>query len=519
MSDSAASLKVLMVDDDPSALFIYKTHLMRAGYHVMCVPSVSAAKQILENERPESFGAVVTDYWMPGATGFDLLRFIRQLDKTLSVILITAEGEKEHVALSLREGAQNFLDKPVSGPVLRDATAKALEMTQRQRRLRATDDEARALGDTQRLLLGRQTSALEGRLRLFSRPNAQAGGDFAAAYALDETHFFVMVSDVSGHDLKAAYYSAYLQGVAHGMLDRGASMEQVFRRMNSLLIEEWNTGGKVELSLSACAAVIDLYRQSIHILNCGLPVPYLSDMEGWAVTIGEAKASPLGWFDELPDVFNRKLDGGLLSFWSDGLEDTAQRMKVSPLALSYRLHASRQDNEELLRTHSLDDIVTVLIELSAKPDAIRCSRFPLLSEVYSGSQATQIDEIQADFERSVLLALPELPASALADSILCLREALLNALRHGCQAKADRFAKLQVAYDSKLHSLHICIQDDGQGHLFDFESHETVAADQLIAEHRGLVLVKNLASRMHLSARGNRLTMEFPLSSSNTSTS
>ncbi len=513
MSDAVASLRVLMVDDDPSALFIYKTHLVRAGYQVFCVPSVSAAKQLLETEKTETFGAIVTDYWMPGATGFDLLRYVRQVDKTLSVIMITAEGEKEHVALSLREGAQNFLDKPVSGPVLREAAAKAVEATQRQRRLRATDDEAKALGDTQRLLLGRKTSALEGRLRLFSRPNGQAGGDFAAAYALDESHFFVMVSDVSGHDLKAAYYSAYLQGVAHGMLDRGASMEQVFRRMNALLIDEWNKGSKVELSLSACAAVIDLYRQSIHILNCGLPIPYLSDLEGWASTIGEAKASPLGWFDELPGVLNRKLDGGLLAFWSDGLEDTAQHMKVSPLALSYRVHTRKQDPEPLLAEHAQDDIVAVFIELSAKPDAPRCTRFPLLDETYSGAQAANIDEIQSYFERSILLAIPDLDLVVLGDIVLCYREALLNALRHGCQAKPDRFAILKVAFDSKANSLHILIQDDGNGHLFDFDTHETVAADQLIAEHRGLVLVKNLASRMHLSARGNRLTMDFPLSS------
>lgn len=513
MSDAVASPRVLMVDDDPSALFIYKTHLVRAGFQVFCVPSVSAAKQILEAEGTNSFGAIVTDYWMPGATGFDLLRYVRQIDKSLSVILITAEGEKEHVAVSLREGAQNFLDKPVSGPILREATAKAVETTQRQRRLRATDDEARALGDTQRLLLGRQTSALEGRLRLFSRPNAQAGGDFAAAYALDESHFFVMVSDVSGHDLKAAYYSAYLQGVAHGMLDRGASMEQVFRRMNTLLIEEWNKGGKIELSLSACAAVIDLYRHTIQILNCGLPVPFLSDMEGWAKNIGEAKASPLGWFDDLPKVLSRKLDGGFLSFWSDGLEDTAQRMRVSALSLAYRLHSRRQDNEAILAEHCEDDVVAVLIELSAKPDDERCTRFPLISETYAGSQAAQIDDIQGEFERSILLALPDLDPLDLSDVVLCFREALLNALRHGCKALPDHFAVLQVSFDSKTASLHICIQDDGQGHLFDFDTHETIAAEELIAEHRGLVLVKNLASRMHLSARGNRLTMDFPLAS------
>jgi len=509
MAENSQSQKILLVDDDSSALFIYKTHLARVGYQVMSVASVELAMAEITKAGVESFSAVVTDYWMPGETGFDLLRRVRELDKALAVILVTAEGEKEHVAKSLREGAHNFLDKPLSGQVLRDAVAKAVESTWRQRSLRSTLEEAKAMGDSQRLMLGRQTSSLEGRLRIFSKPNAQAGGDFAAAYAVGPDRYVVLVSDVSGHDLKSAYYSAYIQGVAHGMFDSGAELEPVFRRINTLLLDDWNKSGWVELSLAICGINLDLTKQTIVALNCGLPPPFLSDTEGWAVPLGESKANPLGWFDEEMQPFRTTLSGGHLSFWSDGLEDLAAKLGVSPLCLSFRIHQSG-DVENAL-TQQSDDIVAIQLELSTRGDTGRCTRLPLLAQVYKGSQVEEIDAIQAHLDRSLQLALPWVPAEGFGDAVLCIREALINALRHGCGSRKDRHALVQAAYDLKTKVLHFRITDEGNGHLFDYDTHEEVAAEELLTEHRGLVLVKNLASRMHLSARGNRLTMDFPL--------
>jgi DNA-binding response OmpR family regulator len=512
MSDPIANPKVLLVDDDLSALFIYKTHLVRAGYQVVCAPDVAAAKQVLAADGAESFCLVVTDYWMPGETGFDLLRHVRHLDRTLSVVIITAEGEKEHVARSLREGAHNFLDKPVSGAVLREAALKAIESTQKQRSLRVIAQEAKALGDTQRLLLGRQTEALRDRLHLYSRPHAQAGGDFAAAFALNDRRFVVLVSDVSGHDLSAAYSSAFLQGIARGMLENGSSIKDVFKRINDLILDEWNRGGNIELSLSACAADFDLEHLKLTTLNSGLPMPYLADAGGMALPLGEAKAPPLGWFDEMPASSECTLNGGTLSFWSDGLEDAADRLRIAPLSLAHRLHLRLPDTETLLSNIASDDIVAVRLDLNASAAAQTASKLPVLAEYISGSRYQEIDEIQLYLERSLKTAIPSINEFVLSDALLCMREALLNALKHGCDSQPDRFTLLQAAHDIPNDLLTICIADDGHGHLFDLDKHEDEAAEALIPEHRGLVLMKHLTSRLHMSALGNRLEMDFPIS-------
>lgn len=511
--------RLLMVDDDPSALFIYKTHLARAGYQVVCASNLLEAASLLSEQGTQAFGAVVTDFWMPGGSGVDLLRKVRQWDKTLSVILITAEGDKEHVAQSLREGAHNFLDKPVSGPVLRDAVSKAVDATLRQRAQRETLLEAKALGDTQRLLLGRQAEGFGGRLGLFSRPHAQAGGDFAGVFWLARERFVVLVSDVSGHDLTAAYCSAYLQGIARGLFDRGAGIQDVFERLNRLILDEWNKAGVVELSLAACAADVDLGRGTLTTLNCGLPPPRLTDGEGWTEALEEKGAHPLGWFDELPLCRTQELRGGYLSFWSDGLEDAAERLAVSPLALAGRLQSRAHEADSLLGEAVGDDIVAVRLDLRAHDESPASQRFPVLAERIAGSRAVEIDALQSYLERSLRTAFPAATEDAFDDIVLCLREALLNALVHGCLGKPDRFARLQIAHDLKASELNVRILDDGEGHLFDFDRHAEQAADELIPEHRGLVLVKNLAKRMHLSPRGNRLSMDFPLNNPNPATS
>lgn len=510
-NEVAQKLKILVVDDDPSALFIYKTHLVRAGYAVVCASDVTQARLYLTQEGTESFGAVLTDYWMPGGTGFDLLRFVRGKDRSLAVVIVTAEGEKEHVAQSLREGAHNYLDKPLSGAMIRDATAKAVDSTRRQRQQRATVQEARALGDTQRLLLGRQTASLSGRLSLFSRPNGQAGGDFAAAFAVEAQRHVVLVSDVSGHDLTAAYCSAYLQGIARGMLNTGARIEDVFRKLNELILDEWNTGTSVDLSLSACVVDIDLRNRSLRAINCGLPIPMISDEEGFAVPLDAGSSNPLGWFDELPGVLVHPLSGGYLQFWSDGLEDAAAHLGVAPLALAFRIQTNPGAAEALLAAACNDDIVAVRLDLRAREDAPGSTRHPLYAETLSGSRATDIDTLQARFEKSLLIALPTLDGSVLGDIVLCYREALLNALRHGCEGRPDLHALVQVAYDLASRTVHLSISDDGSGHWFDHTKHEEIAASEMLTEHRGLVLVKNLSSKMHMSARGNRLSMDFPV--------
>ena len=84
--------------------------LERAGYAVDEAPDGSAAVQKLRARR---YQMVITDLKMPGASGLDVLRESKQADATIPVILLTAYGSVEEAVAAMKDGAFDFLQKPV----------------------------------------------------------------------------------------------------------------------------------------------------------------------------------------------------------------------------------------------------------------------------------------------------------------------------------------------------------------------------------------------------------------------
>jgi FixJ family two-component response regulator len=506
-----AHSRLLVVDDDPASNLLNKLHLLRAGYEVTTAFSVPEARLCLAAGDARVFEAVVTDYRMPGEDGLDLLAHVRESDPTLSVILLTAEGEKDLMASSFRSGAEDFLEKPILASILLTSVAKAIAATRRRRSLSTDAAAARQLGDSQNNLLCLETASLENRLRVRFHPHQRAGGDFAAAFALDEDRFVLLVSDVSGHDLRTAYHSAYLQGVARGMFEQGANLHDVFAHLNRLLLRDWNSSGTVALSLSAFGVAVDLFAEQVACLNCGLPTACLVDADGWPSARVPAAESPLGWFDTVAPVVAWKNEGGTLHLWSDGLQDLAESRGCSSLALAYRLHLGDAATAEILQ-QATDDVLALQLDLSPVVDRTRTAPpRPILNETYCGGDIGRIDALQDYCETSLRTAIPAIPEEPLLSALLCIRESLLNALSHGCQRRSDRFARLQVMWVPEQHHLLVRVSDDGAGHRFDLEQHQRDSAVTPPGAHNGLYFIKNLTTRTIFSASGNSVTMEIPI--------
>jgi len=511
MAPAPVPRRLLVVDDDPASLLICKTHLKTAGHDIVLASSVQHAREELAKHGIETFAAVLTDYRMPVEDGLVLLNHITAQDPSLAVVIITAEGEKNLVMSSLRQGAQNFIEKPIKKTVLLDAASDAIAATQTERRLRADANAAHTIGSSQRLLLGMATEVHNERLRIRLHPHEIAGGDFVATFQLDPDRFVILISDVSGHDLRAAYHSAYLQGLARGLLQEGSDLSATFGYLNTTLLEDWNGRHQVDLSLAACAICMDHRAGSLTLMNCGMPNPVFSDPDGWVADTNIPGASPLGWFAELPATTTHSLGGGLLNFWSDGLEDLAERLNVSPLALSYRLQQEPSKNRALL-ANAADDIVVGRLALSADPS--ESCRIPLVDETYPAGSQARIDSFQGYFEHSLRLAIPGIHEEKLVNSLLCLRESLLNALEHGCGGAPLCTARVRIAYDPADSSLWLCVSDTGPGHNFDSDRHESTSAEQLHDHHRGLIMIKHLSDQIRITDNGKCLLMTIHLSTS-----
>jgi DNA-binding response OmpR family regulator len=109
--------RILIVDDIEDNRIVLDRHLRRAGYQTeVCVDGIAAIASISER-LPD---LVLLDWMMPGLSGIDTLRAIRErADKSrLPVIMCTAIGEEISIVSALEAGANDYIMKPLNVPIL-----------------------------------------------------------------------------------------------------------------------------------------------------------------------------------------------------------------------------------------------------------------------------------------------------------------------------------------------------------------------------------------------------------------
>src|SRR6202035_4414749 len=101
---------LLLVEDKPELRAMLRKSLERAGYSVEEAPDGSSA---VAKVRARRYLLVLTDLKLPGCSGLDVLRETKQADPSIPVILITAYGSVEEAVTAMKEGAYDFIQKPV----------------------------------------------------------------------------------------------------------------------------------------------------------------------------------------------------------------------------------------------------------------------------------------------------------------------------------------------------------------------------------------------------------------------
>jgi DNA-binding response OmpR family regulator len=102
---------VLVVDDDPTVSDVVRRYLEQDGHQVRLAADGSAGLAAVRAERPD---LVVLDVMMPGITGIDVCRVLRQHLPHLPIIMLTALGEEADRVVGLEVGADDYVTKPFS---------------------------------------------------------------------------------------------------------------------------------------------------------------------------------------------------------------------------------------------------------------------------------------------------------------------------------------------------------------------------------------------------------------------
>ena len=126
-AESRAKCRVLVVDDEESPRSGLTALLSTWGYEVAAVEN---GQQGLERATVFRPSAVITDLVMPGLSGIDLLRELKHELPGAAIVILTGHASIETAMTAVREGAYDYLTKPIDPRRLRIVLEKAIEQAE-----------------------------------------------------------------------------------------------------------------------------------------------------------------------------------------------------------------------------------------------------------------------------------------------------------------------------------------------------------------------------------------------------
>lgn len=124
MADSVRKERILIVDDTPNTLEVLQRNLTSQGYQTFIASQAAEAIKILD---VTPIDLVITDFKMPGVSGLDLVRHVRENFKETEVMMITGYPTVEGAVEAVKKGAEEYLVKPFTDEELLSAVSRTLD--------------------------------------------------------------------------------------------------------------------------------------------------------------------------------------------------------------------------------------------------------------------------------------------------------------------------------------------------------------------------------------------------------
>jgi sigma-B regulation protein RsbU (phosphoserine phosphatase) len=324
--------RTLIADDEPDILAALRLLLKSEGYQAETVSSPAA---VLEALTRSQFDVVLMDLnyardTTSGREGLDLISRIHALDPMLPIIAMTAWGSVDLAVEAMRRGVQDFVQKPWENVRLLQTLRKQMKHADARRNVgrriakgRRSDlqlkrelSEARELQEN---LLSTSLPTLAGyQIGAMWQPATTVGGDYVAAFHINERHVALCVADVVGKGLPAALLMSNFQAALKSSALEDFSPGVVCTRLNRLL----HSNIPLNKFVTGFYGVIDLEHRTLLFTNAGHNPPLLVRRNGECVRL-EVGGSVLGGFEEslFEEAAVELISGDRIVMFTDGLTE------------------------------------------------------------------------------------------------------------------------------------------------------------------------------------------------------
>jgi len=126
--------RILIVDDEPGLRFGVREYLELQGYDVDEAESNQQAQERFRASRPD---IVIADYMLADGTALDLLPRLKEIDPEIPLIILTAHGSIDLAVRAIKDGAEQFLTKPLELSALLVVLQRSLENKRNRQKQRA----------------------------------------------------------------------------------------------------------------------------------------------------------------------------------------------------------------------------------------------------------------------------------------------------------------------------------------------------------------------------------------------
>lgn len=357
----AEPVRTLIADDDPDILTALRLLLARDAYQVETVSSPAAVLDAIEHSQ---YDVVLMDLnyardTTSGREGIDLISRIRALDPSLPIVVMTGWGTVDLAVEAMRRGVRDFVQKPWDNSRL----LQTLQKQVRHARARRTAQDRLADGrktetqlkreliearELQENLLANTSTAIEG-LDVAAKwqPATTVGGDYVAAFNIDDEDAALCIADVVGKGLPAALLMSNFQAALQSLASEHLSPAELSTRLNNVLYSNI----PLHKFVTAFYAVVNIPNRTLSFTNAGHNPPLLIAADGECVPL-EAGGSVLGAFPNArftQDEIQLR-DGDRLVLFTDGLteatDETGEQFGEERLIQLLRAHRT-QTSEDL----------------------------------------------------------------------------------------------------------------------------------------------------------------------------